>query len=37
MFFKAASNILLPYQLYNYKIKIKLDKEDILSYSPLRQ
>jgi len=28
-------DILLPYRPYNYKIKIKLDKEDIFSYSPL--
>jgi len=27
--------MLLPYQLYNYKIKIKLDKENVLGYTPL--
>ena len=37
VFSKAASNILPPYQPYNHKIEIKLDKEDTLSYSPLRQ
>ena len=37
IFSKAASNILPPYRLYNYKIEIKLDKEDIFNYSPLRQ
>jgi len=26
--------MLLPYQLYNYKIEIKLDKENTLSYTP---
>jgi len=35
VFSKAVSDILPPYQPYNHKIKIKLDKEDILSYSPL--
>ena len=36
-FLKAASNILPPHQLYNYKIKIELGKEDTFSYSPLHQ
>jgi hypothetical protein len=27
--------MLLPYWLYNYKIEIKLDKENVLSYTPL--
>jgi hypothetical protein len=35
IFLKAASNILPPHQLYDYKIKIKLGKEDTFSYSPL--
>ena len=29
--------MLLPYRLYNYKIEIEPDKENTLSYSPLRQ
>ena len=37
VFLKAASNTLTPHQLYNHKIKIKLDKENTLSFSPLRQ
>ena len=37
MFSKTVSNILLPHQLYNYKIEIKLGKEDTLSYNPLYQ
>ena len=36
-FLKVAFNILPLYRLYNYKIKIKLGKEDIFSYSPLHQ
>ena len=36
-FLKAASNILPPHRPYDYKIKIKLGKEDTLSYSPLHQ
>ena len=35
VFSKAASNILPPYRTYNYKIKIELDKENALSYTPL--
>ena len=35
VFSKAASNILPPYRLYNYKIKIKQGKENTLSFSPL--
>jgi len=35
VFLKAASNILPPHQPYNYKIKIKLGKEDTFNYSPL--
>jgi len=35
MFSKAVLDILPPYQPYDYKIKIKPDKEDTLSYSPL--
>ena len=35
IFSKAVSDILPPYQLYNYKIKIEPDKENTLSYSPL--
>ena len=34
VFSKAVSNILLSYQPYNYKIKIELDKENTLNYSP---
>ena len=37
IFSKVVFNVLLPHQLYNYKIKIKPSKEDTLSYSPLRQ
>ena len=37
IFLKAVFNILLPHQLYNYKIKIELGKEDIFNYSPLHQ
>ena len=37
IFLKAAFNILPPYQPYNYKIEIELDKEDTLSYGPLYQ
>jgi len=29
--------MLPPYQLYNHKIEIKLDKENTLNYSPLYQ
>jgi len=29
--------MLPPYQPYNHKIEIELDKENTLSYSPLRQ
>ena len=36
-FLKAVFNILPPHQLYNYKIEIKLGKEDTFSYSPLCQ
>ena len=36
VFLKAASNILLLYWIYNYKIKIKLSKENTVNYSPLR-
>ena len=35
VFSKAASDILPPYRLYDYKIKIEPDKENILSYTPL--
>jgi len=27
--------MLLPYQLYNYKIEIKPDKENVFGYTPL--
>jgi hypothetical protein len=27
--------MLLPYRPYNYKIEIKPDKENVLSYTPL--
>ena len=37
IFSKAASDTLLPYWLYNHKIKVKPDKENTLSFSPLRQ
>ena len=36
IFSKAASDILPPYQPYDYKIEIEPDKEDTLGYSPLR-
>ena len=36
-FLKAVFNILLLHQLYNYKIEIKLGKEDTFNYSPLHQ
>ena len=36
-FLKAVSNILPPHQPYDYKIKIKLGKENTLNYSPLCQ
>ena len=35
IFSKVVSDILLPYQPYNYKIEIEPDKENILSYTPL--
>ena len=37
VFSKAVSNTLPPHQLYNHKIKIKLDKENTLGFSPFRQ
>jgi len=37
IFLKAVSDILPPHQPYNYKIKIKLGKEDTFDYSPLYQ
>ena len=37
IFSKAAFNIFPPYRPYDYKIKIKLDKENTFSFSPLRQ
>ena len=37
IFSKVVSNILLPYQLYDYKIKIKPDKENTLGFSPFCQ
>jgi len=37
VFLKAVSNILPPHRLYNYKIEIKLGKEDTLNYSPFCQ
>jgi hypothetical protein len=37
IFSKAASDMLPPYQLYNHKIEIKPDKENVLSYTPLRK
>jgi hypothetical protein len=37
VFSKAASNILLPHQPYDYKIEIESDKENALSYTPLRK
>jgi len=37
VFSKAVSNILPPHWPYDYKIEIKPDKENTLSYSPLRQ
>ena len=37
VFSKAVSNTLAPYRLYDYKIKIKLNKENTLSFSPLHQ
>ena len=37
VFLKAAFNILPPHRLYDYKIKIKLGKEDTFGYSPLHQ
>jgi len=36
VFLKVAFDILLLYRPYDYKIKIKLGKEDTLNYSPLR-
>jgi len=37
VFSKAASDILLPHQLYDYKIEIEQGKENTLSFSPLYQ
>ena len=37
IFSKAAFNTLSPYQPYNHKIKIKLDKENTFGFSPLCQ
>ena len=37
IFFKTVFDIFPPYWLYNYKIKIELDKENILGFSPFRQ
>ena len=37
IFFKAAFNTFPFYQPYDYKIKIKPDKENTLSFSPLSQ
>ena len=37
IFSKTVYNILLLHQLYNHKIKIKPDKENTLSFSPLHQ
>ncbi len=36
-FSKAISDTLAPHWLYDHKIKIKPDKENTLSFSPLRQ
>ena len=35
--FKVVSNILPPHRPYDYKIEIEPDKENTLSYTPLRQ
>ena len=37
IFSKTASNTLPPYWLYDYKIEIKLDKENTFGFSPLYQ
>ena len=37
IFSKTVSNILPPHQLYDYKIEIKQDKENTLSFSPFYQ
>ena len=37
VFSKAASDMLPPHRPYDYKIEIEPEKEDTLSYSPLRQ
>ena len=37
VFLKAVSNILPLYQPYNYKIEIKLGKENTFNYSPFCQ
>ena len=37
IFSKAVFNTLPPYQLYDYKIEIELDKENTFGFSPLRQ
>jgi len=37
VFSKAASDILLPHWLYNYKIEIKQSKKNTLSFNPLYQ
>ena len=37
VFSKAASNILLPHQLYDHKIEIEQGKENTFSFSPLYQ
>jgi hypothetical protein len=35
VFLKAASNILPPYRIYNYKIQLKKEVKGNLRYSPL--
>ena len=37
VFSKAVFNTFPPHQPYDYKIKIEPDKENTLSFSPLRQ